>query len=400
MLEADLVEAIIALPTDMFYNTGIATYIWILSNKQSAERQGKVQLINAGELYIPMRKSLGSKRKMISQEQLERITRCFGDFKELDELLDVPEKGQNSSRGRKKANPTKDKPKKFSCKIFATTDFGYRRITVERPLRLSAQFSDERISELQYAPKPLNAAMKWLDEKYSPTDGNFTEEQITAIRAVFKKDFKELKEKQIKELLAPAIWLFQQKLFAKALKLQTIIGTAPINDYQAYETAYKKALKASAIKLDNREKKQLENAILWENPEAAPVIKKIHKVTKSQTKTANPLYGLFEINGQLVEYKPSGNLRDNENIPLDPTRSTTELIESYFKREVAPHVPDAWIDASKRDAKDGEIGIVGYEIPFNRHFYQYIPPRPLEVIDAELDKVTKEIMALLQEVHS
>ena len=395
MLETDLVEAIIALPTDMFYNTGIATYVWILSNKKSNERKGKIQLIDAGELHVSMRKSLGSKRKMISDEQIDRITRGFGNFKEFEELLDVPEKTQGSSRGRKKANPTKDKPKKFSCKIFDTTDFGYRRITVERPLRITAQFTDDAVASLQYAPKPLNAPMKFLREKYAPTDGIFTAEQIAEIRTVFKQEFKELKEKQIKEILAPDIWITQQQLYVKAQQLQSVLGKTEYNNYLAFETSLKTALKSCAIKLDNKESKQLTTAITRENPDAEPVIKKIHK-----NKTPNPLYGLFDLNGQTVEYKPSGNLRDNENIPLDPTVTTTELIESYFKREVAPHVAGAWIDATKRDHADEETGIVGYEIPFNRHFYQYIPPRSLEEIDAELDEVTKDIMKLLQEVHS
>jgi type I restriction enzyme M protein len=395
MLETDLVEAIIALPNDMFYNTGIATYVWILSNKKSDERKGKVQLIDAGELHVSMRKSLGSKRKMISDEQIDRITRCFGDFKEIEELLDAPEKAQGSSRGRKKANPTKEKPKKFSCKIFDTTDFGYRRITVERPLRITAQFTDEAVASLQYAPKPFNAPMKFLLEKYAPTDGIFTAEQITEIRGIFKQDFKELKEKQLKEILAPGIWIAQQQLHKKAQQLQSALGKAEYNNYPAFETSLKAALKSCGIKLDNKESKQLTAAITRENPDAEPVIKKVHK-----NKAPNPVYGLFAVNGQTVEYKPSGNLRDNENIPLNPSVTTTELIESYFKREVAPHVPDAWIDAAKRDHADEETGIVGYEIPFNRHFYQYIPPRSLEEIDAELDEVTKDIMKLLQEVHS
>ena len=93
-------------------------------------------------------------------------------------------------------------------------------------------------------------------------------------------------------------------------------------------------------------------------------------------------------------------MRDNENVALDPTQTVDALNEAYFIKEVQPHVPDAWIDSSKRDAIDGEIGIVGYEIPFNRHFYQYQPPRDLVEIDADLDKVSAEIMKLLQEVHS
>ena len=136
------------------------------------------------------------------------------------------------------------------------------------------------------------------------------------------------------------------------------------------------------------------NSETWKNAEAEPVINKIVK-TK-----ANPLYGQFEYGGKVVEFVQDGDLRDAENIALDPSQSTTDLIESYFKREVQPHVPDAWINADKRDALDSEIGIVGYEIPFNRHFYVYEPPRDLSEIDADLDAVSREIMALLQEVHS
>jgi type I restriction enzyme M protein len=126
------------------------------------------------------------------------------------------------------------------------------------------------------------------------------------------------------------------------------------------------------------------------------VVKKVHK------SNVNPshLYGLFDVNQEVIEYQADGELRDFENVALDPSRTVSESVEVYFMAEVQPHVPDAWIDASKRDAKDGEIGIVGYEIPFNRHFYQYQPPRPLDEIDTDLDAVSAEIMALLREVHS
>lgn len=113
-----------------------------------------------------------------------------------------------------------------------------------------------------------------------------------------------------------------------------------------------------------------------------------------------PLYGAFNYRGQVVEFEQDGELRDNENVPLKPAISTSDLIENYVKAEVLPHVPDAWINADKRDALDGEIGIVGYEIPFNRHFYVYTPPRSLEEIDVDLDAVSVEIMQLLREVHS
>src|SRR5690606_32897741 len=117
-------------------------------------------------------------------------------------------------------------------------------------------------------------------------------------------------------------------------------------------------------------------------------------------KDSSAIYGKFTYKGKVVEFETDGDLRDNENVPLNPSLSVNEINEAYFKKEVQPHVPDAWINPDKRDAKDGEIGIVGYEIPFNRHFYVYQPPRSLEEIDADLDAVTKSILELLQEVHS
>ena len=161
-----------------------------------------------------------------------------------------------------------------------------------------------------------------------------------------------------------------------------------------YDELINAACKKSAVTLDAKEKKQLKAAVSWKNPKAEKVIKKIHKAK------ANPLYGLFAVNGEVIEYYADGDLRDNENVGLDPSKTVNAINEAYFIKEVQPHVPDAWIDASKKDEKDKEIGIVGYEIPFNRHFYQYQPPRDLVEIDADLDAISSEIMTLLQEVHS
>ncbi|WP_339890086.1 class I SAM-dependent DNA methyltransferase [Neptuniibacter pectenicola] len=411
ILEADLLEAIIALPNDMFYNTGIATYVWVLSNKKSAERKGKVQLINAVNLCGKMRKSLGSKRNEMSADDIRMITRCFGGFETIDnQSLDKPAE-QKSSRGRQAANPKTESAKTFSSKIFDTTDFGYRRITIERPLRLSVQISDERLEALRFAPKPFNAPMQWIWLAYGgdwdETNYGQLSDVAIEIRAELKVSYPELKEKQIKDLLDSKLWLSQKALLDKGHELQAALGASmgsnmiidqPCNDFNRFEDALKFAMKQAGIKLDTKEKKQLLDAISWKNPEAQPVIKKVLK------ETAQPKYGAFSVtlNGKpaVVEYQSDGDLRDNENVPLDPSQPTEILIESYFEREVAPHVPDAWMDANKRDAKDEKIGIVGYEIPFNRHFYVYQPPRSLEEIDAELDKVSSEIMELLREVHS
>lgn len=398
ILEADLLEAIIALPTDMFYNTGIATYVWVLSNKKETQRKGKVQLIDGSNLYSKMRKSLGSKRNEMSEDDIAMITRSYGDFEVMDAReLDKPAEVK-SNRGRQSANPKNEVAKTFSSKIFNSYEFGYRRVTIERPLRLSAQVSDDAVASLRFAPKPFNAVMQkvyaqyattWTEDSYGQLD-----EFDVEIRALIKAEFSELKEKDIKTVLEPKLWLEQRLLMRKAESLQTKIGTAQCDDFNAFDDVLKQALKDANVKLETKEKKQFIDAITWKNADAEPVVNKVVKGAE------NPLYGQFAYKGKVVEFVQDGDLRDAENIALDPSQSNTNLIESYFKREVQPHVPDAWINADKRDALDSEIGIVGYEIPFNRHFYVYEPPRDLSDIDADLDAVSREIMTLLQEVHS
>lgn len=398
ILEADLLEAIIALPTDMFYNTGIATYVWVLSNKKETQRKGKVQLIDGSNLYSKMRKSLGSKRNEMSEDDIAMITRSYGDFEVTDAReLDKPTEVK-SNRGRQSANPKNEAAKTFSSKIFNSYEFGYRRVTIERPLRLSAQVSDDAVASLRFAPKPFNAVMQKVYEQYATTWTEDSYGQLdefdVEIRALIKAEFSELKEKDIKTVLEPKLWLEQHSLMRKAESLQAKIGTAQCDDFNTFDDVLKQALKDANVKLETKEKKQFIDAITWKNADAEPVINKVVKGTE------NPLYGQFSYKGKVVEFVQDGDLRDAENIALDPSVSTIDLIESYFKREVQPHVPDAWINADKRDAQDSEIGIVGYEIPFNRHFYVYEPPRDLSEIDADLDAVSREIMALLQEVHS
>lgn len=437
ILENDLLEAIVALPTDMFYNTGIATYIWILSNKKRPARKGQVQLINGVHLYQKMRKSLGSKRQEIGEDGIALITRTFGDFVavasyrldgenappvmgeddpdadeageeepgEFDPSADTGEEEAGShdaapsgSRGR----PSKKKAekKRFGSKIFASHEFGYRRLTIERPLRLAVQLSDERLAALRFAPGPLNAAMQALDQRWPQRVPPSTDLTVveTEVRALIKADFPTLKEAQIKELLDPQSWRTQQALCDKARTLQRALGSDQYDDFNAFETLLTKTLTATGLKLDAKERKQLLDAVSWTNPAAAPVIKRVLKGA------ANPLYGAFAYQGQVVEFQPDSDLRDNEDVPLTAETArggnVNAVNEAYFAKEVAPHVPDAWIDASKCDPRDGQVGSVGYEIPFNRHFYEYEPPRDLAAIDADLDRLSAEIMAMLREVHS
>jgi type I restriction enzyme M protein len=417
ILEADLLETIVALPNDMFYNTGIATYVWILTNRKSAERKGKVQLINGTDLCEKMRKSLGSKRNLMSEDDIATITRSFASFEEASPLtLDKPA-NVKSSRGRKSDKASAPPPKTFACKIVPTHAFGYRRITVERALRTSVQLSDDRLAELRFAPKPFNAPMRWVCEQFgaawtADNYGMLDADQTLLIRAKVKADFSELKEAQIKDLCAPMLWRDQAHLMQKSLALQAILGREQWDNFNLFDLAFKNALARAAVQLDAKEKKQFEAAMCWTNPHADRVIARNHK----NSTPANPQYGLFACDaaevarntsktgkalvklGDVLEFETDGALRENENVPLDPSCDVISGIEAYFRREVAPHVPDAWIDDAKRDKKDGELGIVGYEINFNRYFYQYQAPRQLADIDAELQAVEAEIAGLLSEV--
>ena len=287
LLQNDLVEAIVALPTDMFYNTGIATYVWVLSNNKPKARKGKVQLINAVNRYSKMRKSLGSKRQYIDDANIDAIVRLYGDFKENEE-----------------------------SKIFPVDAFGYRRITVERPLKLNFQASAERIAKLAQGT----------------TLAKLKQDELQAITGAFQR-------------------LNAEKLY---------------RNRDVFLKDLKKALKAEDTKPGAPQLKAILNA-LSERDDEADICTDKH---------GNP--------------EPDTSLRDNENVPLG------ESIHDYFEREVKPHVLDAWIDESKCDEQDGEVGIVGFEIPFNRHFYVFKPPRPLDEIDADLKACTDRIKQMIE----
>lgn len=305
ILENDWLEAIVALPEQLFYNTGIATYVWVLTNHKKADRKGKVQLINATTFWVPMRKSLGDKRREISNDHIEQITKLFTDFTATE-----------------------------ITKIFKSTDFGYRKITVERPLRLNFLASNERIERI----------------KLEKTFQNLTVSK--------KKDPKERTAEEIKGRE-------QQDLILAML--HTLPSTL-LKDQKEFDRLLAKAIKESGIKLTAALKKSIYTA-LSERDETAVVCRD-------------------------ADGKPEADseLRDTENVPL------SESIQVYFDREVKPHVPDAWINTSVVDQKDGKTGKVGYEINFNRYFYKYVPPRPLEEIEADIRKVEDEITELLKEV--
>lgn len=352
IIEEDLLEAIVALPTDIFYNTGIATYIWILTNKKTPLRKGKVQLINARDSKSKLRRTIGSKRHYLNEDEIKAIINSFSNFS-----------------GNEVSQENGDV---ITSKICDAHDFGYRRLIIERPLRLSIQTTDEAIESLRFAAKPYNLAMQAIYEKFGgewedDSYGSLTEVE-SLIRSLIKKEFSELKEKQIKNLLTRELWIAQKNLMDKAKALQFALGNnlggkfQQSDDFNEFNFLLEKLLESTGIQFDVKQKRQFIDAITWKNPEAEPVIK--NKLTQKP----QPLYGAFNHKGQVVEFYSDNDLRDSEDVTLEPGLSTSKLIEDFFLREVYPYAKDSWISTEKRDAKDGGLGLVGYRFNLNSYF--------------------------------
>lgn len=335
IIENDWLDCIIALPKNIFYNTGIPTYVWIVNNRKPAHRKGKVQLINALELYSKLRKNLGAKNCEMTSDHIEQITKLYLDFEESD-----------------------------ISKIFLNEYFGYNKITVERPLRLSAKFTEEALATLRFDSK-IADEMKWAFERFGDEVYTNLKDLKPEIEKFLAKNQIKLRGIDKKNLLNQEFWQTQLEVMVEAGKLMKAIGTEQHDDFNVFSQLFSNTIKTGKLKLDNKAQKAILNAITWKNEDAEPVIKKTEK------------------DGTVV-YEHDSDLRDTENVPLD------EEIQTYFEREVLQHVPDAWIDHSKT--------VKGYEISFTRYFYNYIPPRSIEEITAEIIQLEKETDGILNEI--
>ncbi|MBE9469081.1 MAG: SAM-dependent DNA methyltransferase [Bacteroidetes bacterium] len=343
IIENDWLECIIALPKNIFYNTGIPTYVWIVSNRKAEHRKGKVQLINAVDLYVKLRKNLGDKNCQLTEGHIEKITKLYTDFKETD-----------------------------ISKIFPNEYFGYNKITVERPLRLSAQFTDELIETLRF-DNGISEEMKWTYEKFGNEVYSKIKEFKPQIENYLDKNEIKLTNKNKKKLYSLVFWKGRLQLLNDAKKLQEKIGTTQFNDFNVFKTLVTKTINDLKLKLDAKNQKSILNAVSWKNEDAERVIKKTEKACPEQSRK-----------NKTIVYEYDADLRDTENVPLD------EDIQTYFEREVLQHIPDAWIDHSKT--------VKGYEISFTRYFYNYVPPRSIEKITAEIMQLTKETEGILNEI--
>ena len=333
LIENDLIECIIGLPTNIFYNTEIPTYVIILSNRKISDRKGKIQLIDAREHFLNLKNSLGNKSREITSKQISEITNLY----------------------------LKNKISEYS-KSFKNEYFGFNEITVERPLRLSVQLTEKSLQPLRYDSSIIEP-MKWVYETFGDEVYVGINNQKIQIEDYLRKNDIKLKSQQKKNLFSKDFWKKRLTILDEALKLKTHVGEIQYDDYNKFIEKFKKAIQDKNLNLDKNEQKNILNLITWKNEDAERVIKKIGK-------------------DGVIEFEPDSDLRDTENVPLN------EDINEFFKREVLKYFSDAWIDYSKTKT--------GYEIHFTRYFTHYLIPREREILKKEIIKVKKEVQLFLE----
>ena len=373
IIENDWLEAIVQLPNNLFYNTGITTYIWILSNNKSANRKGKVQLIDAGQLYRKLRKNLGNKNCELAPENITEIVKTYTELAAIERASDDS----------------------IAAKVFDNSDFGYHKVTIERPKRLKAQFTAERIAELRF-DKSLKEAMVYAYETFGESIYTTVEHYKKEILDWCEKNELNLTAANQKKLVSKATWEKQAFLLEQAQILLDALGDEIYTDFNLFKQKVEAVIKDKKLKLGASEKNAILNAVSWYDAEAEKVFKATVKLSGDKlatllehfncTESELPNYGYYPTNkkGEYLTYETESDLRDTENVPLK------EDIHTYFLREVQPHVAEAWInlDATK----------IGYEISFNKYFYQHKPLRAIEAVTADILALEKESDGLIAEI--
>ncbi len=373
LIENDWLEAIVALPLNLFYNTGIATYVWVVSNrKKRTKREGKVQLIDATQWLKPLRKNLGKKNCELAEDDIRRICDTYLAFKETEQ-----------------------------SKIFPNKAFGYWKVVVERPVRLHSQLTVKAIEALRFASGDEGIRSTLYDELGDALFEKYDKVQTKLEKLVNEwgadeedegdenADRKGLPEKKKKKLLDFRTWERDGRLVESANALRKELGGGLFENHNIFRECVDDALEKLKIKLSASDLKLILRTVSWRVEMAPPVIAKIHKPGKVK---ADPLHGFYEgrdgspSRPVIVEYEPDPDLRDTEQIPLLEPGG----IEAFILREVLPYTSDAWIDATATK--------IGYEISFTRHFYKPQPLRTLAEISADILALEKETEGLLGEI--
>ncbi|BDS12780.1 type I restriction-modification system subunit M [Aureispira anguillae] len=372
-IENDLLEAIIQMPNNLFYNTGITTYIWLLSNNKAPHRKGKVQLIDAGQLYRKLRKNLGDKNCEFAPEH-------------IDEILEVYTKMESVERSSDAS---------IAAQVFDNRDFGYYKVSIERPKRLKAQFTKEAIESLRY-DKSIKEAMQWAYKTYGEAIYENVAEHKEVILDWCEEEGINLSAKQKTALTTSKTWNKHKNLRTVGTRLLEAIGTDLYMDFNELKTKVDAQLKATKTKLSAGEKKAILNVISTYDANAAKVIKGKVKLAGDKLKQllarldckkeqlADFGYYATDTPNEYLQYETDSDLRDTENVPLK------ENIYTYFLREVQPHVEEAWVNL--------ETTKIGYEISFNKYFYQHKPLRSLEEVTQDIISLEEESDGLIREI--
>lgn len=379
IIENDLLETIIQMPNNLFYNTGITTYIWLLSNNKPKERKEKVQLIEGSLLFKKLRKNLGDKNCEFAPEHIREIVSVYLNDKEVEREI----------------NPETNEEEGIAAKIFDNEDFGYYQVTIERPNRLKAQFTEERVESLRY-DNYLEEAMRWAYKKFGMDLYENLKNYEKPILDWVEQEEVDLTKGQRNKLVKKSTWQKQLKVLNVARLLMKHIGTEIWSNFNKFEDKVTDILKEKDMKLNASEKRILFDAVTWYDPEAEKVIKKTTKLTGKKlnkllvhldcTKEELPDFGYYPTDkeGLYIEYDTATDLRDSENVPLK------ENIHEYFLREVRPHVEEAWIDLDKTK--------IGYEISFNKYFYRHKPLRDIEEVAEDILKLEEKSEGLIHEI--
>lgn len=380
IIENDMLDSIVQLPNNLFYNTGITTYIWVLNNNKPASRKGKVQLIDASLLYRKLRKNLGNKNCEFSPEHITEITDTYLSCTNVERLLD-----------------TNNDPIGIASKVFSNEDFGYYKVVIERPDRRKARFTLDAIAPLRF-DKQFSEVMAYLYAEYGEnvykTTGFGSDQKKSFLKSIEQEIFDWCEENEISlnakaraKLLDTKHWLALKVVMETAQQLMSDVGSNEFNDFNQFIKLVDKSLKASGVKLSSSDKNAILNAVSWYDESANKVVKKVVKLSGDKLDELLeryecqvddlPDFGYYPNGkkGEYITYETNTDLRDTESVPLK------QSIYQYFLDEVKPHVEEAWVNLDSVK--------IGYEISFNKYFYSHKPLRSLE-------EVVKDIIILEQ----
>lgn len=369
LVENDLVDAIIQLPNNIFYNTGISTYVWLLTNKKSPNRQGKVQLIDASQAFEKLRKNQGSRNCTIADRFRDAILQVYVDFVE-QEACDE---------------------QKVVSKIFDGDDFRYYNVTIERPLRLRSQFNALKIDEMLFDSSDMDMS-KWIYQTYGERVFSGLEGEIPAIKEYLNDQEIKITDKKLAKLISAKAWDERRTLQNAAKSLMKAIGTEVYMDYNQFMAIVASEAKKLKLEIKGTALNNIARAMSSTDPEASPVIKKEHKPNSKDIENLETVFGIpserlteygYTKQGKtFVEYETDSDLRDSEKIPVK------EDIYAYFQREVRPYVADAWINLPATK--------IGCEISFNKYFYKPAPLRTLEENEADIRALDEQSQGFIK----